>query len=171
MRVKVEVYQPKDGGMSIPVEYVNMREYEIRRTVDDMVMFGISRITTNYTTLGLSSWSDVRYRPLAENPPEALANARNKILRSDADRLALFGIMDLTIEPSDADMQTIRAQWLKLSGGAPDGKPKIPLNIELDPLPMQSPEPLQVVDPPEPAVKDTEPVGEPPKLSIQHAAD
>lgn len=147
MHVKVEVYQPPDDGrpkIEFPIEFLNMREYEVKRAVDDMVAYGISKIVTNYITLGLSSWADIKFRPLPESPSEALVRARNKILRLTAERIAIFGILEITLNPSEADMHAIKDYWTKLSGGKPGTKDKIPLNIELDPMPMQAADTTEV---------------------------
>jgi hypothetical protein len=161
MHVKVELYQPaKESGQPIPfpIEFLNLREFEVKRAVDDMVVYGIGRVVTNYITLGLSSWSDIKFRPLSAAPAQALVSARNKILRLTAERLAMFGILEIALDPSEDDMRTIRAYWAKLSGGQPTAKDKIPLNIELDPMPMRDVDATEVAvskplegEPPPPA--------------------
>ena len=134
MKTSVELYTPKPGEVVITQLFVNLRKYELTRIVDDMVLWGIGRLVGNYTNLGLKSWADVAFKPLNVQPPPELLKARNFILRHIAERLLLYGILSVTISPTDKELQAIQTRWRMLLGEATAPGTAIPLNIELDPV-------------------------------------
>ena len=133
MKTNVELYKPKDGEQKLSPVFTALQKYELQRTVDDMVLYGIGRIASNYVNLGLKSWSDVAFKALPIVPPADLLKARNFILRHLSERLIMFGVLSVTISPSEQELQAMQARWRGLSGEAQE-KPGIALNIELDPV-------------------------------------
>jgi hypothetical protein len=134
MKTSVELYTSKPGEITISPLYIGLRKYELPRIVDDMVLWGIGRVSSNYVNLGLKSWSDIGFKPLSVQPPAELLKARNFILRHMSERLLLYGILSVVISPTDKELQAIQTRWRTLEGNEEPGKQGIPLNIELDPV-------------------------------------
>ena len=147
MKTRVQLYRPNEGTSQpqLPAPYYNGVSFVLNVVAGFMRMYGISRITLNYSTVGIQPLTDVAFQPLSVAPPEELLKSRNYMVRKLADIMFLFGILDLEAFPEGNDLEDMQKQWAmmakmpNLQAGQP-GQPipgstvrEIRLNIEDDP--------------------------------------
>ena len=140
MKTHVQLYDvnTNDGKFQIPDILVRLRQWIVQHASEKMRIFGIGRLTTKHSAVGVASLFDPSFAPLPEQPPETLLRCRNRIVRALSDELLLYGILEIEILPTPEEMEVIKGHWHVLeTGQTPEGTPAsnddIKLNLETDP--------------------------------------
>ena len=132
MKTRVQLYQVPGGSKlpEIPASLAMGRETVVYNITTYMRMFGISRLTITPIGMGLKTITNVSFKAMEGEPPEAYVHSRNFVLRNMADIMALFGVLDIEILPNEKEMEVIKEGWKAYQIG---DLTNIKLNLEVDP--------------------------------------
>ena len=141
MKTDVHIYKPPDGDKGkgyprIPKAFEPLRNWFLNEVTSYMRYFGIKRISIRPNMVGLRTMAEMTFKPLDDNPPPEFMAARSFIVRNIADRMLMFGVLDVGIEPTDKEMKILRKDWSDLIEGKVNediNLKEIKLNLEEDP--------------------------------------
>lgn len=141
MKTSVQVYKPPDGEKGkgyphIPRAFEPLRNWFLNEVTSYMRYFGIGRISIRPNMVGLRTMAEMTFKPLSDNPPPEFMAARSFMVRNIADRMLMFGILDVEIQPNEKELRILRKDWSDLVEGKSDGTlnlKEIKLNLEDDP--------------------------------------
>jgi hypothetical protein len=103
---------------NFPVELTAMQGYIVKCIIPQMWPFAISRISQTISIVGVSIVNSVSFYPImGANPPQALLQLRDRAVRLLGDIMCMYGILDLSTQYEDRELEVIRSAWVKLSKG------------------------------------------------------
>ena len=145
MKTNVQIYKPPDGEKGknypqIPKIFEPLRNWFLNEVTSYMRYFGIARISIRPNMVGLRTMAEMTFKPLVENPPPEFMAARSFMVRNISDRMLMFGVLDVEIQPNEKELRILRKDWSDLIEGKSDGTvnmKEIKLNLEDDPTGTQ----------------------------------